>query len=264
MIRKAYADTSGGQVHYRTLADGAGPPLVCLHQTASSSKMFVALMERLAGTRPIYALDTPGFGGSFDPEGMPSLTDYCNWLLEAIDSLGLERFHLLGHHTGACLGVEIAARHPERLQSFCMIGPVPLTAEERNEFSKHYGSPFSPDAEGAYLQDTWAYVNALGPDSDLALLHREFVDTARAYMGRYQIYTAVWAQDFVAYYNEVSCPMQIMCAPADVLYPFFARAQEMRPDAEAVEIKGSNFEPDEDPDGIVAALKPFLAKNDAA
>lgn len=45
------------------------------------------------------ALDSPGFGGSFLPQGAPSARDYGAWLLEAIDALGIERFHLAAHHT---------------------------------------------------------------------------------------------------------------------------------------------------------------------
>lgn len=256
-IRKGYVDTEAGQVHYRSSA-GDGTPIVFLHQTASSSEMYIKVMLQLAGDYPMYALDTPGFGGSFDPGGMPSMTQYCAWIMEAIDGLGLSKFHLFGHHTGSCIGVEIAARHPERVLSLMMIGPVPLTQAEREEFRKHYSSPFSPTADGSYLKITWDYLEGLGADADLDLHHRELVDTVRAYMGRYQIYTSVWDQDFSAYYTDVSCPILIMSAEDDVLNPFFQRAQEMRPDANAVMLEGANFEPDLDAAGTVAAIRSFV------
>ena len=46
MIKKAYADTSGGQCHYR-YQSGISDPIVFLHQTPSSSQMFEAIMQRL-------------------------------------------------------------------------------------------------------------------------------------------------------------------------------------------------------------------------
>lgn len=257
IIRKAYVDTQSGQIHYRSLP-GEGVPIIFLHQTASSSAMYVKVMERLAGEHPMYALDTPGFGGSFDPEGMPGMTRYCDWILEAIDGLGLDKFHIFGHHTGSCIGVEIAARHPERVASLMMVGAVPLTQEERDEFRVHYSEPFSPKPDAAYLKETWDYLAGLGAHYDLELHHRELVDTVRAYMGRYQIYTAVWDQDFPAYYADVACPILLMSAEEDVLNPYFERAQEQRPDARAVMLKGANFELDLDPDGTVAAVRSFL------
>jgi len=60
MIRKAYADTSGGQCHYR-YQNGTGDPVVFLHQTPSSSQMFEAIMVRLQD-HSTYAIDSPGFG----------------------------------------------------------------------------------------------------------------------------------------------------------------------------------------------------------
>ena len=263
-IRKAYTDLAQGQMHYRSVA-GEGTPVVLLHQTASSSAMYEKVMERLAGREPLYALDTPGFGGSFDPPGMPEMPDYAAWVREALESLGIERAHLVGHHTGACIGVEVAARWPERVVSLSMIGPVPLTKDERDEFRKVSLQPFEPDPNADYLKTTWEYLEGLGANADLALHHREFVATTRAYWGRYQAYSAVWNQEFNDAYREVRCPIQILCATDDVLYPFFGRAKEIRPDAVAVELPGgSNFEPDLDPDGIADALRRFLDQVAAA
>lgn len=259
MLRKGYVDSSIGQLHYRE-RPGADRPAIYLHQTASSSRMWERVIARLAGERRHIALDTPGFGGSADPGGMPAMPDYARWLLEAIDGCGVGEFDLVGHHTGACIAVEIAAAAPERLRSLAMIGPVPLTAAEREEFRKYYSTPFSPTADGRYLLDTWEYLTGLGADSDLELQHRELLDTARAYYGRFQAYSAVWDQDFTALFEGLRCPLLLMCGEHDVLWDYFLRAKGMRPDASDAVLKGSNFEPDQDTDGVVAALEQFWAQ----
>lgn len=261
MILKAYANIAAGQVHYHR-QHGPGMPVVCLHQTASSGKMWLKVMERMRGERPFIALDTPGFGGSFDPpQTPPAMATYAEWLLEALDTLAIGRFHLLSHHTGACIAAEMTVKQPECIASVAMIGPVPLSAAERAEFSKHYSSPFSPTARGEYLKDTWAYLEGLGAGADLALHHRELVDTVRAYMGRFMAYTNVWRQDFIPLLAAIRVPLLLMCAEDDVLWPYFGRARELRPDADAAVLRGANFEPDLDPDGVTAAYRAFLARH---
>ena len=258
MIRKSYVDTSGGQLHCRTQA-GPGLPVVCLHQTASSSAMWVKTMQALEGQFGFVAFDTPGFGGSFDPPQAPgTMRAYADWIVEALDALGISRFHLLGHHTGVCIGAEIAVAHPRRVASASFIGPVPLTLDERMQFRQYYLTPMAPDADGAYLKQTWDYLRGLGAHGDLALHHRELVDTTRAYMGRFYAYSAVWEQDWIALFQRITAPMLLMCAPDDVLYPYFSRAQELRPDAQVAVLGGANFEPDLDPRGTAAALERFL------
>ena len=140
-----------------------------------------------------------------------------------------------------------------------MVGPLPLTAEERAEFKQHFGAPILPTADGSYLQRTWEYLAGLGADRELALHHREMVDTLRAYMGRAMAYSAVWDQDWTALFQRCRCPMLLMCAEDDVLFPFFGRAQALAPQAQAVTITGANFEPDLDAAGTVAAIRAFLA-----
>ena len=255
---KGYANTSAGQVHYYDLA-GPGAPTVCLHQTASSGAMWLKVMEQLKGSRRCIALDTPGFGGSFDPPEMPaSIGVYADWLVEALDALGVQQFHFLGHHTGVCIAADITIKHPQRVLSNAMIGPVPLTEFERNEFKKHYLTPISPSVDGSHLKVSWDYLQGLGAHGDLALHHRELLDTTRAFMGRYMAYTNVWRQDWTSLFARIRTPLLLMCAHDDVLYPFFERAQKLRPDATAAILAGANFEPDLDPDGVVRAYLEFM------
>jgi pimeloyl-ACP methyl ester carboxylesterase len=261
-IRKAYSDCSGGQIHYRMVA-GAGVPVIFFHQTASSGQMWIKTMERLAGGWPLYAFDTPGFGGSFDaPEDMkPPMSAYVDWLYEAVRNAGIDHCHIVGHHTGSCIGVEMAARYPDLAKTLTMVGPVPLTDEERVEFSKHFGLPFTPVVSGSYLLENWEYLRNLGAHADPMLIHREMADQLRAWWGRVQSYGAVWTQDFPHFYQAVKCPMMIGAAQDDVLHAYLERAAEMRPDARVLPLGGANFEPDLDADNFADGLRSFLQAN---
>jgi pimeloyl-ACP methyl ester carboxylesterase len=256
-MKKAYVDTEAGQIHFR-FREGKGTPIICLHQTASSSAMFEAFMENYAGNEPIYALDTPGFGRSYDPDGEPDMREYAQMLIAAIDSLGIDNFHVFGHHTGASIGIEIADLVAERTSSLMMIGPVVLTDEEREQFATVYPKPFEPKADASHLQEMWNYIKSIGPDMSLELQHREMVDTARAWEGHIKVYSQIWNQDFASLYDDIKAPMLIMCSPDDVLWPIFERAKERRPDAKVVELGGSNFQTDEVPEQVASALQDFL------
>lgn len=262
-IRKGYADLADGQLHYRHRAGGGGTPVVFLHQTASSGRMWEKVMTRLDDARPLYALDTPGFGGSFDPENAPKLVDYTRWIAEAMDSLTIPRAHLVGHHTGAAIAIELTAQAPGRAATLTMIGPNPLTQEERAEFSARLGAAFRPVRSGAYLLKNWEYLRAGGANADIALLHAEMIDMLRAWQARPHAYAAVWEQDFSAAFARIACPMLIMAAPDDILFPYFGRARALRPDAMAVQLeKGANFEPDLNPDEVAAMISRHIAAYD--
>jgi pimeloyl-ACP methyl ester carboxylesterase len=262
-IRKAYSNCSGGQIHYR-MSSGSGVPVVFFHQTASSSQMWIKTMERLAGLWPLYAFDLPGFGGSFDApkDERPLMSSYVDWLYEAIRDAGIDHCHIVGHHTGSCIGVEMAARHPNLAKTLTMVGPVPLTEEERVEFSNYFGIPFTPVISGSYLLENWEYLRHLGADADPLLIHREMADQLRACWGRIQSYNAVWTQDFPHFFKAVKCPMMIGAAPDDVLHAYLDRAAQMRPDARVLPLSGANFEPDLDADNFANGLQSFLQEND--
>ncbi len=256
-IPRGYVTIAEGQVHYRHLA-GPGMPLVMLHQTASSGAMFEAMMRRLAGSRALFALDTPGFGGSFDYAKPPALSDFRDWLLAALDGLGVGRCHLLGHHTGGCIALEMAVHAPERVASLALIGPVHLTAAEREAYRQAYSEPFRPGWDAAYLRQTWDNVQTLGGAADLRLQHRETVDALRAWSARADAYNAVWDSDQAALLARVSCPLLVAAAPDDVLMPCLDRVAAARPDAMVAVLDGANFEPDLDPQGCVDAMLAFL------
>jgi pimeloyl-ACP methyl ester carboxylesterase len=260
VIRKGYADTPVGQIHYRTTGSAAGVPIVLLHQTASSSASYERLMPLLSQRHTVYALDTPGFGQSFDPESVPDLDYLIRALLDALSTLGVETCHVFGHHTGACLGVEMAARYPERVASLALSGPLPMTPEQQREYHTAISHAFSPEPTGAYLVDTWKYLADHGADRDLDVIHREVLDHVRAWRSRALTYDKVWFQDFAGFLEAAACPVLLMCADDDLLWPFFARAREIRPEASAVVIpSASNFAADYQPRFVAERYLAFLS-----
>jgi pimeloyl-ACP methyl ester carboxylesterase len=106
---------------------GSGTPVVLLHQTPRSVDEYRDVLPALAarGYRVI-AFDTPGFGDSARVAGEPSIEAWAEVLAGAIDGLGVERFALVGHHTGGVIAVELAAQRPERVLAL-VLSSTPLT-----------------------------------------------------------------------------------------------------------------------------------------
>ncbi len=259
-IRKAYLDLPQGQVHYRTSA-GPGLPLVFLHRTPASSASFTNMMSLMAGERALYALDTPGFGQSFDPEGMPAMTDYAGWALAALDALGIGDCVLFGHHTGVHIATQMAVMAPERVRALIINGIAYFTAEEREGFRQKISAPLPPDPEGDYVSATWKIISGLFTTFDPVLTHQEFLDALRATEGRRQSFAAVCDQDYPAVLAQVTCPILALTAEDDIFRAFFDRLLADRPDA-AHRILGPAgiCSPERDAEGNVAAVREFLQK----
>ncbi len=256
-VHCGYADTAWGQVHYRVVA-GCAPAVVFLHQTASSSASFRFLLESLRLPNRLIALDTPGFGGSFDPPGWPSVGRYAAYAMAALDAMRVGRFHVFGHHTGANVAGEIALRYPRRVRSVTMLGPVPMDATERRAFRRALDQPIRPRADGGHLLQNWAYAFDHNPGCDPALLHGEVTSMLRAWRARPQAYRAVSFHDCPSVIRRIRVPLLLMSAPGDYFHSRFAEVCALRPDAATAIVQGDNFQPLRDPQGVARALERFL------
>ncbi len=254
-----YANIRAGQVHVRS-AEGIEPAIVFLHQTASASSSFHAVMERLALPNRLIGIDTPGFGGSFDPPGWPRMPKYADWVIETLDELGVKSAHFFGHHTGGSLSLEIASRFPARVKSVMLLGPVAMTATERKEFRAHFNQPFSPKPDGSHLVQNWNYAYSNNKDCDLDILHGQVVNMVRALKGRPQAYSAVSFQDATRLIRNLKVPLMLMSCEGDYFYPHFKEMCDLRPDAEVAIVGGDAFPTIVDSAGVAAAIERFVKK----
>ena len=219
-ITKGYVDTSLGQIHYRTCGeDLGGTPIVMLHQTASSSEMFEALMQELGDEYHIVALDTPGFGGSFRPKEKGNIPMWTRALLEALDGLSIERCWLFGHHTGATIAVEMTHERPALPLKMALSGPCLLTQEFAAELAEKT-RPLELKQDGSHFAEVWERIQGKDPDAPLALKFREAVLTLVAGTRWSEGYHAVfehWAA-FAEYLPQVEAETLVFAGTKDTVY----------------------------------------------
>ena len=109
--------------HFREV--GAGPAVVCLHSSASSSGQWRTLMERLAPRFRVLAVDLYGSGRTPAwPGDRPMQLDDQVALLDAVFRAAGDRFHLVGHSFGGAIALKAALVDPSRLLSLVLYEPV--------------------------------------------------------------------------------------------------------------------------------------------
>jgi len=268
-IKKAYVDTQLGQIHYRyTVGPEDAPALVMIHQTTSSSVMFEKVMARIGNHYSrIIAPDFPGYGESFPvtDEQVTGIPFYSDVFREALNNLGAKDFHVIGHHTGACIGLDMTVRYPRHIKSLTLVGVLYGTEEEKEQTRKictEQNSWTVPVADGSHLLRGWKQLEQYGAGKTSVEHHqREAMDHLKAWKGGALAFTAALNYDFISDFDKVKGPLMIMSSKDDVLYPYFEPAKDARPDAEAVIVKGWDYEFEVDPDGCAKAIHNFVQKH---
>lgn len=261
-ITKGYANTPSGQIHYRHVP-GTGTPVVFYHRTPATSKCFERMLLLMAGGRPLFAFDTPGFGESFRPSGMPSIDAYADWMLEALSDIGLQKVHVFGHHTGTNFSTEMAIKAPERIASITLNGIMYFGERIRKQIMDENADEIHLDVNGGYVSEIWKGVSEMFSlyDMSLEMLHEEFVSMLNSIDGRYQALIAILEQDYKSAFAKITCPILLMSAKDDPLEPLLENALAARPDAKAVILGDARFfSPERDTSRTVDALKLFLSE----
>ncbi|MFZ5609847.1 MAG: acetoin dehydrogenase dihydrolipoyllysine-residue acetyltransferase subunit [Pseudomonadota bacterium] len=104
---------------------GAAPALL-IHGFGGDRTGWTLIGGALAATRAVYALDLPGHGASDRDVGDGGLCTLAGYVVGAMDALGIDKAHLVGHSLGAAIALHIAATQPARAVSLSLIGAVGL------------------------------------------------------------------------------------------------------------------------------------------
>lgn len=105
---------------------GDGETVVCVHGVPASCFLYRKVIAELAnrGLRGV-AFDLPGLGLANRPVDFDyTWTGLGRFCVEAVDALGLDRFHLVVHDIGGPVGFELAASVPDRIASLTVLNTL--------------------------------------------------------------------------------------------------------------------------------------------
>jgi pimeloyl-ACP methyl ester carboxylesterase len=107
---------------------GKGPPVLFLHG-AGGYAQWLPFFDALADGHELLVPEHPGFGASDDPAWIRNVPDMAMFYLELIETLGLERVHLVGHSLGGWIAAEILVRDRSRFNSLTLVAPAGIRVE---------------------------------------------------------------------------------------------------------------------------------------
>jgi pimeloyl-ACP methyl ester carboxylesterase len=179
-IRRGFADTPQGQIHYAVA--GEGRPVLLLHQTPRSWDEYRDVLPIIGERYRAIAMDTVGFGDSYRLDREATVEDYGKGVISFLDALSIDRTSLVGHHTGGVVAVEVAATHPERVEKLVLSSTPYVDAEDRER--RKGRSPIDEvkfKDDGSHLAELWQKRMGFYPKGRPDLLTRFLMDALKVW-----------------------------------------------------------------------------------
>lgn len=177
-ISRSFLTVPAGTIHLAQA--GSGAPVLLLHQTPRSWDEYRDVLPLLGERFHAIAMDTIGFGDSSKPDRPDTIEFWAEVAVSVLDGLGIERAHVVGHHTGAVIATELAASHAGRVDRLVLSAPAYVDDEHR----RLYGDAPPVDEvvrklDGTHLLELWSMRAPYYPPS-IELLERFVIDALKA------------------------------------------------------------------------------------
>ena len=125
-------EVNGMQMYYEV--SGTGDPLIVLHGAYMNIPSMGSIIPKLAETHKVYAVELQGHGRTTDldrPITYPNLADDVAVFMDAV---GLKKADVFGYSMGAAAALQLAIRHPEKVNKLVAASVAYDTAGWQPEF----------------------------------------------------------------------------------------------------------------------------------
>ena len=144
------AEVNGISMHYATYGTAEGTPVLMIHGGLAHGDVWAGQVADLSQDYRVVIADTRGHGRSTNDGSDYSIELLAKDYIGLLDSLDIDKVHLVGWSDGANIGYEISKTAPERLTShFAHAGNVTLAgvdpAVETNEVFGGYVGMMAED-----------------------------------------------------------------------------------------------------------------------
>jgi pimeloyl-ACP methyl ester carboxylesterase len=234
-------------MHVVTLGAPEGTPLVLLHMTPQSYLQFERFAPHFAD-RPVVIPDRLGFGFSDKLSAPIPFEAYAAATREALDALGIERFDVLGVHTGSSEAIELAATLPQRVRKVVVVAVPAFSEEDLEEFRLMLRSPPAPRDDGSHLLSYWRWsCGKWQPQLDgerwtAADVHRQVLQNMLAAPHAWWTYQSVFAYPAGERARSLRQPLLVLAPHDDIYEPTRRLAPELGPNARVVDLPHMQFE----------------------
>ena len=104
---------NGMQMYYEV--SGSGAPLIVLHGAYMNIPSMGGIIPKLARTHTVYALELQGHGRTTDIDRPITYQNLADDVASFMDAAGLKKADVFGYSMGAVAGLQLAIRHPEKV-----------------------------------------------------------------------------------------------------------------------------------------------------
>jgi len=223
-MKRAYADIPEGQIHYRI--EGNGEPFLLLHMALASSDEYTRLMPFLSRNYRTIAMDYLGQGDSDQTPYPYQILDHVRSVISFMDSLGIKKANILGHHVGAKIGAELAITSPERVNKLVLssFGYWQETSEDTAMSDPpNFTSPVEIKPDGSHLLEWWRRAAFWGDTPDI--IEDSVLDYIKAGPRGEEMHWAARAYDSKLRLPLINCPTLVLSATRD---PFYSVAEKVK------------------------------------
>jgi pimeloyl-ACP methyl ester carboxylesterase len=184
-IRRSYAECRYGQIHLWTAYPSGGgfderPPVICLHHSGGSGRLFAPMLRELGQDRSVYAPDLPGHGSSDAANSRAGVAELAAAIGDFIDSLRLRQFDLFGHQLGALIAAELAIARPQHVRRVMLWGVPVQATQDRVALLQHAATPGLRDDGSDVIEEWQRTLDRRGPSAPVTASVDEFADRLRA------------------------------------------------------------------------------------
>ncbi|MBV8217096.1 MAG: alpha/beta hydrolase [Solirubrobacterales bacterium] len=280
--------TERGSIHARV--GGTGPPLLLLHGYPETHLMWHSCAPALAERFTVVAADLSGYGDSLRPAPAADHEPHSKRAMavdqvQAMASLGHERFAVAGHDRGGRVAYRMALDHPDRVSSLAVLDIVPTAevwarADDRLALAYwHWGflAQPAPLPERLIAADPAAYfdyhLRSIGLGGEAGRYPEPVIAAYRAQLADPEAVQAI-CEDYRAGASvdreldeadrgrQIACPVLVLWGTRGALEPLYGDVLAVwRPWARAVRGRGveaSHFLVEDRPDEVARELEAFF------
>jgi pimeloyl-ACP methyl ester carboxylesterase len=148
-----YAEVNGMKMYYEV--SGTGDPLVVLHGAYMNIPTMGEIIPKLAETHQVYAIEFQGHGRTNDIERPVTYPNLADDVAAFMDAVALEKADVFGYSMGAAAALQLAIRHPEKVDQLVLASVSYDMSGSQPEFLEMIPTMTPEMFVGSPMEDAW-------------------------------------------------------------------------------------------------------------